>query len=508
MLIVQVLVASVITYLTLKIIERLQEWRKLPPGPFGLPILGYAPFIRYQFVDDIKTLFKRYGKIFTVNIYGTNVVMVRDVELLKTIMMRDSFNHRPKDWLFTLIGERSLISWNGQEWREQRRFALRTFKQLGLGSPEIEEKIHGELEYLFKEVNKAMERISKDDGIRVNSFLGPSTANVINLLLTGERYDFDDCRRSIIDETYLPSSLSTGKQNPATLGISNYWTSLISLQQYFNSGTKKFFDNYIKINEYLKGRVAQQRKTFDPDWQEPLNFVQAYLKEIKVRSMNGKYFDESHLYANVLNFFDAGAATTKDFMEWFLIYLTIHKDVQEKMRQEIDDHVGNEKISMRHKALLPFCEAVMEEVQRLSSSTPLGIIHEVSEEVELGSYTLPKGTHVMPCTLEVHMNQEYFPEPEKFRPERFLSRDQKQFVRDDRLIGFGTGKRSCPGEPIARTQIFIYIMSFVQRYLIFPPERKLVSSKAKIDGLSRVPMEPLRCIFKQRERASQSSTQM
>lgn len=495
-LILQVLFASVIAYCILRLIKKAQEWRRLPRGPWGLPVVGYAPFIRYDFVDDVKALFAKYGKVFTINIYGTDIIMIADVDVLKKAMMRDAFNHRPDKWIFTLIGEKSLISWNGDEWKEQRKFSLRVFKHLGLGTPEIEDKIHAELAYLFKEINSQIKSTSQQNAIQTNRLLGPSAANIINLLLTGERFDFDDVRRRIIDETYLPRP---DKQNPAVFGISNYWTDLVSLQKYFSATTKKFYSNYVEIRAYLRKRVEEQKKSYDPDNQEPLDFMQAYLKEIKDKTVNGKFFDEAHLYANVLNFFDAGDATTKDFMEWFLLFLVANPDVQSRMRQEIDKEVGrNKRISMQDKPRLPYSEAVMEEVQRLSSSTPLGIIHKVSEDSELGSYLLPRGTHVILNILQIHMDPDYFPEPEKFKPERYLSADGK-FVRNDSLIGFGTGKRSCPGEPIARTIIFIYITSFVQKYIITAPTGQSVSLDAKIDGLSRVPRMPLKCLFRVRD---------
>ena len=67
-------------------------------------------------------------------------------------------------------------------------------------------------------------------------------------------------------------------------------------------------------------------------------------------------------------------------------------------------------------------------------------------------------------------------EPDEFRPERFISKDGKEFVRLDHAIPFSYGKRSCPGEPLGLMANFLYIASFVQKYnlrLTVDPETAL-----------------------------------
>jgi cytochrome P450 family 2 subfamily U polypeptide 1 len=169
------------------------------------------------------------------------------------------------------------------------------------------------------------------------------------------------------------------------------------------------------------------------------------------------------------------------------------------MRSEIDSYVGvDRKISMKDKVNLPYCEAFFAEVERISSAVPLSLIHEVAEDADVGPYTLPKGTHFMVNTFAIHYNPEYFPEPEKFRPERFLSDDGRKFSRDDNLMGFGTGKRSCPGEPLAKTEVFLYITTCIQRYRLSAPPGVTPNLEAKIDQLSRVPKHGVQCVFHKR----------
>ena len=494
----QIVISSLIAYIIVYVAKSLIRWRKLPPGPWGLPFIGYGIFIPYQYEDHLKQLFVKYGKVFSLTIYGKDVVMISDLDLIKKCMQKDVFNYRPHDWVFTLIDKPYLIAKNGEEWKEQRKFSLRIFKQLGVGKEIVEEKIHDEIDYLFGQIEKHQNKPDTLEGVLMNRLLGPSTSNVITLLVSGKRFDFDHPTRRVLDDTFLPRDVIKLR---ATLGMMNYLVPIMRLMLLLPfTQFKEILDKFEYVKDYIKTQIEYYRKTFDPNTDEALNFIQAYQQEMSSDNVSGKYFNDEHLYSNSMSFFLAGSATTKDFIEWCLQVLVVFPEIQEKMRQEIDSVVGRDRrVMMRDKPMLPFCEAVIAEVDRFASVTPLGIIHAVGEDAELGSYLLPKGTHVIINTFAIHSDPELFPEPQKFKPERFLSVDGKKFIRDDNLIGFGYGKRACPGEPIARTEIFLYVTAFVQKYIMTTPPGITLGLEAQIDFLRRKPKNPLQCLFQPRD---------
>ena len=495
----QVLVSSLIAYVVFYFVKSLIRWRKLPPGPWGLPFIGYGIFIPYQYEDPLKQLVAKYGKIFSLTIYGQDVVMISDLDLIKKCMVKDVFNNRPHDWMFTAFDKPNLISWNGEEWKEQRKFALRIFKQLGVGKKVVEEKIHDEIDYLFGQIGKQQKQLGTEkEGILMNPLLGPSASNVITLLVSGKRFDFDHPTRRVLDDSFLERDV---EKMGSTLGIMNYLVPVLKLMLLVPSvKLKDSIDKFECVKKYIRTQMEYYRKTFDPQNDEALNFIEAYQQEMSNENVSGKYFDEEHLYANSMAFFVAGSATTKDFIEWCLQVLVVIPQIQEKMRQEIDSVVGRDrKIMMQDKQMLPYCEAVIAEVERFASIVPLGLIHVVGNDTELGPYSLSKGTNVIINTFDIHFDPKLFPEPDKFRPERFLSADGKKFIRDDNIIGFGYGKRSCPGEPMARTEVFLYVTTFVQKYIITAPPGVKLGLEAQMDFVSRIPKNNLRCLFQTRD---------
>ena len=495
----QIFVSSLIAYVVVYFIKSLIRWRKLPPGPWGLPFIGYGIFIPYQFEDFLNKLVAKYGKVFSLTIYGQDVVMISDIDLIKKCMLKDVFNYRPHDWMFTALDKPNLVSWNGEEWKEQRKFAVRVFKQLGVGKQVIEDKIHEEIDYLFGQIEKQQEQLDNSkEGVLMSPLVGSSASNVVTLLVSGKRFDFDDPTRKALDDCFLQRDVA---KILGALGIMNYLVPLVRLMFRFPSAElKDTITKFEYVKNYIRSQMEHYRKTFDPQTDEALNFIQAYQQEMSNENVSGKYFDDEHLYSNAIDFFAAGSSTTNDFVVWCLQALVVNPKIQEKMREEIDSVVGKDRrVMMQDKPMLPYCEAVIAETDRFGSILPLGLLHAVGDDTELGPYFLPKGTHVMMNTFDVHFDPKLFPEPEKFKPERFLSADGKKFIRDDNIIGFGYGKRSCPGEPMARTEIFLYVTTFVQKYIMTAPPGVTLGLEAQIDGISRIPTTALQCLFQPRD---------
>lgn len=86
-----------LTLLSFYLIKRFVERNryKLPPGPTGIPLLGYLPFLPKQYGDKFFEFEKKYGKIFSIHIGSYDVVVVSDFDVLKKMCLQDVFNYRP-----------------------------------------------------------------------------------------------------------------------------------------------------------------------------------------------------------------------------------------------------------------------------------------------------------------------------------------------------------------------------------------------------------------------------
>lgn len=115
-----------------------------------------------------------------------------------------------------------------------------------------------------------------------------------------------------------------------------------------------------------------------------------------------------------------------------------HPKIQEKVQEEIDQVIGDRRLSMEDSTNMPYTEATLAEIQRIRSVVPTGIPHGALEDMEIESYTIPKGTMIVPLQWAVHMNEKMWKDPEDFEPARFLN-SEGRFVKDEALIPFQTG---------------------------------------------------------------------
>ena len=151
------------------------------------------------------------------------------------------------------------------------------------------------------------------------------------------------------------------------------------------------------------------------------------------------FVSERQLIGLCSDLFAAGTETTSTTLAWAIIYMSLNPDIQERVHAEIDNVIGCDvKPTMHHRLQLPYTEAFILETQRLGDLVPLGVPHAVTEDVYFRGYFIPKRTMVMPNMYGVHMNPDVWPEPEKFKPERFLDSNGK--IDKKELIPFSLGK--------------------------------------------------------------------
>lgn len=142
-----------------------------------------------------------------------------------------------------------------------------------------------------------------------------------------------------------------------------------------------------------------------------------------------------------------------------------HPDVQEKIHAELDEVFGNDyerDVEVQDVRKLVYLEMVIKETLRLFSPAPT-MGRKLTEDVILGEYFIPKGTDVWFVIQALHHNEEIYPDPIKFIPERFQnSRDINQYSWGP----FSAGRRNCPGNRFAMVEAKVILANILRRYRI------------------------------------------
>jgi len=161
--------------------------------------------------------------------------------------------------------------------------------------------------------------------------------------------------------------------------------------------------------------------------------------------------------------------TTSSALRIFFLAMTMYPDVQKKAQQEIDAVFGRENLP-DYKPALPYIQAVLKETMRWRVVLPSAVAHTVTEDDIYDGYLIPKGTTVLGNAWTILQDNEAYPNPEIFDPERFL-KDGKfdRNVRDPNVAAFGFGRRACPGRFFSDNWLYLYIISILAVFDIGPP---------------------------------------
>ena len=395
------------------------------------------------------------------------------------------------------IANPGIIHYNGETWRALKRFTMKSLKSLGFGRSVFEPAMHREISYFLDCVDE--ER--KQGPIKIARLTGPAASNVVTLIVAGERFNYDHPTRKKLDEMFL-RPLDGPDERVDYLGPINFIESVKYLMK-----MPIPHPAFYKVKEfqtfnwnYIKSRVESVKSTFDWQKDEPKNYIECFIKEVKENKDNPefdmKYFDEEYLIQNCYAFFVAGSATTQEYLEWWFLVMSQYPEVQERMRKEVDEVVGEREASLSDRNSMPFTEAVIHEVHRWASLIGVNLPHCLFEESEFGPYLLPAGTQIILNLDKIHHDPDNFAKPDEFLPERFLSADGKKFIRSEKVIPFGYGKRSCPGESLAQAEIFLFAVSTLQKFIIKPTKR--FDGNTHTNVFSRIPITPVEIIAEPR----------
>ncbi|KAL6483898.1 hypothetical protein MHYP_G00087710 [Metynnis hypsauchen] len=127
----------------------------------------------------------------------------------------------------------------------------------------------------------------------------------------------------------------------------------------------------------------------------------------------------------------------------------------------------------------------IQEIQCSSYIIPV-ISHETAQPTQLWRYNLPKGTRVMSNCVTIMTDKKHWKHPDTFNPENFLD-EKGQFCKNDFFLPFSLGPRVCLGETLARTELFIFFTSLLQRLKFsWPPG----APRPNMDGILGIVRSP------------------
>jgi cytochrome P450 len=179
---------------------------------------------------------------------------------------------------------------------------------------------------------------------------------------------------------------------------------------------------------------------------------------LQARHEDGSPMEDSELRDELVTLLVAGHETTATSLSWAIERLVRHPPTFDRLREETQ--AGDED----------YLDAVIKETLRLRPVIAI-VVRRLTQPAEVGGYTLPAGVSVVPSVHLVHRRPEIYPEPHRFRPERFLESPAGTYS----WIPFGGGIRRCLGASFAQFEMKVVLSAIARRAALQPvqtdPER-------------------------------------
>ncbi|XP_054843684.1 cytochrome P450 2D14-like [Eublepharis macularius] len=455
---------------------------RFPPGPTPLPFLGNLLLFDLRKPHaTVQHLSKKYGSAFSIQVGWNNYVTLSGFKIIKEALGQkaEDFADRPPVPLLSLAGytkncEGILMATYSSGWKEQRRFCVSTLKNLGMGKKTLEKKVSEEAGYLCSEF-KSQEGFPFNPQNLVNNAVG----NIICILTFGERFEYSD-------KTFLKLMNLARALMKATTGILPQMMAVGSWFSYMPGPHRKLKIIYNDISAILRDIVNEHKKTRDPTFTRDL--IDAFLEEMeKVKGNPESSFNEQNLIKIIYEWVAAGTETTSSTILWGLLKMVLHPEIQKKVHEEIEKVLGKDKVPMMEdQANLPYTNAVIHEIQRCADITPFALPYITRQDTEVDKFVIPKETIIFNHLSSVLKDETMWEKPHQFYPEHFLDANG-QFIKREAFLPFSAGRHACPGEPMARMELFIFFTSLLQHFAFCIPENHPRPKEDRVFALTVTP---------------------
>lgn len=376
---------------------------------------------------------------------------------------------------------------DGAYWNEQRTFVVRQLRNVGYGKTKMEIQIRNELSEL-------VDLIEKTGGEPLwpgKQILAPSVINILWTFTTGKRIERNNPRLI----RFLDLLQQRSKAFDMSGGILSQmpWLRFVAPEK---SGYSLIKNLNFEFHAFFMEIVQEHLESYSEE-KSADDLIYAFIKEMKSQeNEKSTTFTVTQLIMVILDIFIAGSQTTAITIDLALMITLMRPDLQAKCQQEIQNVLGvdgNPEYADRSK--MPFIEAMLLEVQRFFHIVPISGPRRVLKTCELDGYTIPKNTTILIGLRTVHMDTEFWKDPEEFRPERFLDENMK-IKSVERFVPFGAGRRKCLGDQLAKACIFTFYVGILQKFNLKAYQKDFPSMDL-LPGITLSP-KPYKVIFEKR----------
>ncbi|KAK7285330.1 hypothetical protein RJT34_20098 [Clitoria ternatea] len=186
---------------------------------------------------------------------------------------------------------------------------------------------------------------------------------------------------------------------------------------------------------------------------------------LDISKQNSEEMDKEKIKHLLHDLLVAGTDTTSYTLEWAMAELLHNPSTLSKAQKELEETIGvGNLIEESDLAKLPYLQAVIKETLRLHPPAPFLLPRKAKVDVELNGYTIPKGAQLFINEWAIGRDPNSWENPNVFSPERFLGSTLDIKGQSFQLTPFGSGRRICPGMPLAIRMLHLMLGSLINSF--------------------------------------------
>ncbi|TBU41985.1 cytochrome P450 98A3 [Dichomitus squalens] len=433
----------------------------LPPGPTPFPIIGNILNVpREHLGREFADLTKTFGDVVHLSVLGQSTIVLGSQKAAYDLLDKRSANysHRPASVMVPLVGYEWLFALmnDGQRWRQHRRAVHPTL------TPDIVREYQPIQSKVARRFVRSILRSPQDLALHIRFTFAAIVMEVIYGIEIREAHDkyFKMVERMAeVGEAIVMPGRFPVEAFPALRYLPSWFP---------GGGFKNFAADAKRDISYIIDHLFETAKTA---------MVSDTSGSVVSRILGASEDEDAQLEGmckEVAGTLYVGTCytLTNATMEAFLLAMALYPQAQEKAQAELDAVVGTERLpEFSDRPSLPYIDALVQELLRWYPVTPIGVPHRVVADDEYNGYVIPGGATIFVNVWAILRDPDVYPDPEDFKPERFLNSRGEFDVgeRDPAEILFGFGRRVCPGRHLAQATLFILCACVLAAFKIVRP---------------------------------------
>ncbi len=417
------------------------------PGPKGNPILGSMRELAAGAPRFLSKIADEYGEFVHFRLFFEDYYLVASPEFVREVLVTKAADFPKDDRDVTLLSRmigRGLVTTNGDEHRRQRALVQPAFH-----SKRIEAYAQTMVDYAGAYVDTFRDGEQRD----VAQDMMALTLFIVSKSLFGAGMD---------EMTADAERIGTAIHHLQDIADAEFQEPVV-LPEWLPIGRNRARrENRAVVDEIIGRLVAERRAVAATAGGAIADTGDLLSMLLMAQDEAGEAMTDREVRDQLLTLFVAGHETTSNALTWTWYLLSQHPGVEARLHAEVDRVLGDRPPGLADLPSLPYTLQVIKEAMRLYPPAWILNVRKAAVDTTLGDYDIPRGTQVWVSPFAMHRRPAFFPDPERFDPDRWTPEREKGLPRYA-YMPFGGGPRVCIGNSFAMMEAQLIVAAMARR---------------------------------------------